>query len=119
MACHCVGYLDGDTLPRASMLPVAHEPPFLRFDFLSAAGGEPLAFADPVAVIVAERVSEVRPALRAIQEAVRARGFWAAGYIAYEAAPAFDSALRTHADVPGIPLVWFGLFRFPQAVPLN
>jgi len=97
-------------------MPTSPEPPLLRFDFLAGGGGAPLEFADPVAVIVAERVSEVCPALRAVQEAVRARGLWAAGYVAYEAAPAFDPALRTHADAPSIPLAWFGLFRSPRPV---
>ncbi len=97
-------------------MPASQEPPFLRFDFLGATGGTPLAFVEPVSVIVAETMGEVRPALRSVQEVVREQGLWAAGYVAYEAAPAFDPALRTHADAPEVPLVWFGLFRSPRPV---
>jgi len=44
-----------------------------------------------------------------VQEAV-GLGAWAAGFVTYEAAPAFDSALVTRA--PGkLPLLWFGLYR--------
>ncbi len=39
-----------------------------------------------------------------------ARGLHAAGFLAYEAAPAFDPALRTHPPGP-LPLLWFGLYR--------
>ena len=64
---------------------------------------------NPVDVIVAEDLAGVEPALEAAREAV-ARGLQAAGFVAYEAGPAFDSALRTHP--PGdLPLVWFGLYR--------
>jgi para-aminobenzoate synthetase/4-amino-4-deoxychorismate lyase len=98
-------------------LSVRCEPPFLRFDFVPA-GGMPLEFADPVEVIVAERPEEVRPALRAVQEAVRERGCWAAGYVSYEAAPAFDTALEVWVGSAAVPpLLWFGVFRSPRCVP--
>lgn len=49
----------------------------------------------------------MEPILRRVQEGVRA-GYFAAGFIAYEAAPALDNALQTHE--PGtVPLVWFVL----------
>ena len=47
-------------------------------------------------------------------EAAAASGLWAVGYIAYDAAPAFDKNLRVrprgsyHQELP---LVWFGLFE--------
>ena len=37
-------------------------------------------------------------------------GLHAAGFLAYEAAPAMDAACRTHPAGP-LPLVWFALFR--------
>ena len=37
-------------------------------------------------------------------------GLFAAGFMAYEAAPGFDRAFITHRT-SGIPLVWFGLYR--------
>lgn len=70
-------------------------------------------FTDPVEVIVAHRVEDVRPALRAVQDAV-GRGLYAAGFVGYEAAPAFDPALIVR-EGRGLPLLWFGLFGNPAA----
>src|SRR5579872_638996 len=70
-----------------------------------------LEFIDPVEVIVAWSVEEVLPALEAVQSGVES-GLYAAGYVSYDAAPAFDAAFR----VPGqttVPLAWFGLFLRP------
>lgn len=66
-------------------------------------------FRGPAAVLAATSPDEVRPVL-AEAEAAAARGQYAVGYVTYEAAPAFDAALRVR---PGarMPLAWFGLFR--------
>ena len=68
-----------------------------------------LHFRDLVDVLQTWRPGEVLPKLAAVEAAVD-RGLCAAGFLAYEAAPAMDEAFRTH---PGgkLPLVWFGLFR--------
>ncbi len=71
-----------------------------------------LRFTQPVEIIEAHTVKEIRPALRAIQTAVDS-GFYAAGYVNYEAAPAFDSALAVRDDSK-TPLLWFGIFREPS-----
>lgn len=84
-------------------------PPFLRFDF-----PRPLCFHDPVRVIRADALEEVRPALRAVQAAADA-GCYAAGYVSYEAAPAFDPALQVSATPSSLPLLWFGVFTGPRA----
>ena len=93
--------------------------PTLIFDFADplagGTGAHRLAFTQPERIIVARTIAEVRPALREIQEATH-NGFYAAGMICYEAAPAFDAAL--HAHPPGLlPLLWFGLFRAPTSLP--
>ena len=67
-------------------------------------------FTHPVKIITASSLDEVRPALAAVERAA-ARGFYAAGFVAYEAAPAFDRALKVRPGVPGLPLVWFGVFE--------
>jgi para-aminobenzoate synthetase / 4-amino-4-deoxychorismate lyase len=72
-----------------------------------------LCFARPVEIVEARSVEEVRPALRAIQSAVDS-GFYAAGFLAYEAAPAFDRALAVR-DGSKTPLLWFGIFRAPSS----
>jgi para-aminobenzoate synthetase/4-amino-4-deoxychorismate lyase len=81
---------------------------------LDSSGWGPLAFSAPVAVIEARSVAEVLPAIRAAEAAARA-GRWVVGYVAYEAAPAFDAALRVR---PGEgTLAWFGVHDAPLGVP--
>src|SRR4051794_2144109 len=80
----------------------------MRAILRDAASGKWRLFERPQELIVARLVDEVIPALRKI-EAGCATGLYAAGFVAYEAAGAFDPALRTVAD--GVfPLVWFGLY---------
>ena len=65
-------------------------------------------FDDPVEIIEAREVEEVVDALRRVEEAAT-RGLYGAGYLAYEAAPAFDGALRVKDGSP-LPLLWFGIY---------
>lgn len=44
-------------------------------------------------------------------------GKWAAGFIAYEAGPAFDPAIAAHPAIPGLPLLWFGIYDAPSYEP--
>ena len=102
------------TMPR-----MRESSPTLIFDFvdplMTGSGARRLAFTQPERVITALTIADVRPALREVEEAAR-NGFYAAGMICYEAAPAFDAAL--HARPPGsLPLLWFGLFRAPASLP--
>ena len=55
-----------------------------------------LYFNNPLEVIAAQRIEDVLPALQAVEQSVERHGHWAAGFIGYEAAPAFDPALRAH-----------------------
>ena len=75
-------------------------------------GDEWLRFCDPVEVLTARTVSEVFQCL----EKIEASGLWASGFISYEAAGAFDSALTTHAP-GGLPLLQFGLFKNVETHP--
>jgi para-aminobenzoate synthetase/4-amino-4-deoxychorismate lyase len=72
-------------------------------------GDEWLHFANPLRVICAERLDEVRDALQEVERLVEEKGWHAAGFVSYEAAPAFDSALRVLSD-GNFPLLWFGLY---------
>jgi len=87
--------------------------PSVVLDFAEGpcAGGR-THFRDPREVIVARTVGEVRDALRRVERAAEA-GLYAAGFVAYEAAPAFDPAFRVRAGVE-VPLVWFGVFDGPS-----
>ncbi|WP_211319145.1 chorismate-binding protein [Quadrisphaera granulorum] len=90
----------------------------LRTDDLQA--GRSLLFAGPdlgaARVVVARELDRVIPALEEVQAAVAA-GRWAVGFVAYEAAPAFDPALVTRPADPQLPLVWFAIVDAPQQVP--
>ena len=69
-----------------------------------------------VAVIEARTAPEVMPALRQAEALVNARGLYAAGFVSYEAAPGFDSALEVRTDSGEFPLLWFGLYEQPEVV---
>ncbi len=66
-------------------------------------------FRDPTETLVARRVEEVLPTLRAV-EAAADGGSHAVGWVAYEAAPAFDAALRVRVGGGG-PLAWFAIYE--------
>ncbi|MFW6206727.1 MAG: chorismate-binding protein, partial [Gemmatimonadota bacterium] len=86
----------------------------LLFDFPPRPGASPVRriFRDPVEVVRAIKLEEVEPALTRIEHAVLEDGLSAAGYLAYEAAPAFDPAFRVRGGARG-PLLWFGVYRGP------
>ena len=73
--------------------------------------GKWLYFQNPEKVLRAERVEEVVPLLREAEES----GLFVAGFVSYEAAPAFDSALTTHPS-DGFPLLCLGLFNAPEVL---
>ncbi len=89
----------------------------LVFDFKEPSNARPLAFDRPERIISAHSLAEVLPALAEI-EAATARGLYAAGFLSYEAAPAFDTALKVREPAAGAPpLLWFGLYREPVTPP--
>lgn len=69
-----------------------------------------LAFGTPREVLVARTLGEVKAVLQAVQQRAQ-QGQWCVGYVRYEAAPAFDSALAVH-PASG-PMVWFGVHDAP------
>ena len=71
------------------------------------------AFTRPRQVLVATQPGEVRGVLDAVQAAAE-QGAWCVGALCYEAASAFDAALRTHA-ADG-PLAWFAVYDAPEPV---
>jgi para-aminobenzoate synthetase/4-amino-4-deoxychorismate lyase len=97
--------------------------PWLCFQFpASVQAANALVFTRPRHVIAARRLPEVLPALRAVQDAVNG-GAYAAGYVGYEAAPAFDDALHvgegdTEDFASDLPLLWFGIYDQPAPVVL-
>ncbi len=89
------------------------ERPPVRFD---TAGGRSFALAGEEEVLVARRISEVPGLLRRV-EAASAAGLHVAGFVSYEAAPAFDDALRVRRPDARLPLARFTLFRERIAAP--
>lgn len=77
-----------------------------RFD--DAESMQSFTLVEPQQQIVATDLDEVISAVRAVSEAAAA-GNWVAGYLAYDAAPAFDGGLTVHPGYEG-PLAWFGVF---------
>lgn len=85
---------------------------FVLSDFPDVNGAaERLCFVDPREVVVAETVGEVYAALDRVERCAT-DGYFAVGYVAYDAAPAFDSALRVAVGAP-TPLLWFGIYDAP------
>ncbi len=75
-----------------------------------------LLFAQPQAILVANKLTEVLPLLHTVEQAVQEQGLAAAGFVSYEAAPAFDSAFRCYSPPDDLPLAWFVLAAQPQVL---
>jgi para-aminobenzoate synthetase/4-amino-4-deoxychorismate lyase len=86
-------------------------------DVMLRDNAEWLHFTNPYRLIFAEHLDNVLPALREMEELVQANNWYAAGFLSYEAAPAFDPALQTYA-ASGFPYLWFGLYPAPRTVVL-
>ena len=82
-----------------------------------ASVGQWLEFSRPAEIVSVFNAADVVPAIELIEKIV-SKGYWAAGFVAYEAAPGFDDALQVHAAQHGLPLLYFGLYREPRAVML-
>lgn len=79
--------------------------------------GRWLEFLRPREFVTATQVSEVAAGLRRVEAAVAQNGLHAAGFVCYEAAPAFDPALRVRGQ-GDCPLLWFGLYERVEEVHL-
>ncbi|ANU21957.1 aminodeoxychorismate synthase component I [Planococcus donghaensis] len=91
--------------------------PHLLYEFKNSVGDiEPLYFSDPVKVFETHELEKVADILAEVERAVN-KGFYAAGYVAYEAAPAFRPEMQVQS-AGELPLLWFGIFKEPQKTPL-
>jgi para-aminobenzoate synthetase / 4-amino-4-deoxychorismate lyase len=79
--------------------------------------GKWLLFRKPLQVITAATSDEVLPAFNKVESLIRLHQLHAAGFIAYEAAVAFDPAFRT-SPACDFPLLWFGLYEKPEEFQL-
>lgn len=106
----------------ADMAAAGHDAVEATFDDAGSATPRSLRLREPVGVIEARDVAGVAGAL-AEAEAAAAGGLWAAGFVAYEAAPGLNPSLRVRTRDPAdpfaaLPLVWFALFRDAAWGPL-
>ncbi len=67
-------------------------------------------------MISATTIEAVNPALREVEKAAEIERLFAAGFVSYEAAPAFDEALLARRG-DDFPLLWFGLFECVEESP--
>jgi len=107
-----VGHLDAPHGKGSKRLKPSTAPgAYCEIDLPAAGGGRLRAvFADPADVLVARRADELGALLARVESWAR-QGGWALGFVAYEAAAAFDAALLTHPPVEGLPLAMFALYR--------
>jgi para-aminobenzoate synthetase / 4-amino-4-deoxychorismate lyase len=75
-----------------------------------------LRFTSPIDIVEAYSLESVPECLERAARKVEEQNLFAAGFIAYEAAPAFDRALTTRPPVNGLPLLWFGLYEHAEQV---
>ncbi len=91
-------------------------PPIVRLESFGRGDGErSYTFSGFVEVIRADSLAEVVSSLSGVEKAVDG-GLHAAGFVCYEAAPAFDPALRVQPPAAGLPLVWFALYRHREPI---
>ena len=76
-----------------------------------------LHFTEPKKIITAQRLDNVIPALHEIENLTQSKGWHAAGFISYEAAPAFDKSLQIHSP-SDFPFLRFGLYPAPRLIDL-
>ena len=67
-------------------------------------------FSSPVEVLYTHDLQNVREVLNKVQNKVEKKNLIAAGYLSYEAAPAFDSAYCVNKK-GSLPLICFGLIK--------
>ena len=84
-------------------------------------------FAEPKQIIVAKSLEDVLPALHEVERLVNVNKSYAAGFLSYEAAAAFDPALHKKAvhqtesrrgHEVEFPFLWFGLYSGTRAITL-
>lgn len=91
------------------------EPFTLLFDYANEQGIKtPLFFTEPIKIITTNHLEEVLPKFLEVQKEVDS-GYYAAGYVSYEAAPGFGEAYTVKGETE-MPLLWFGIFERPTSL---
>ncbi|MFC1543195.1 aminodeoxychorismate synthase component I [Candidatus Neomarinimicrobiota bacterium] len=66
-------------------------------------------------MISTNRISQVDVMLKETEDYVE-KGYYAAGYLSFEAASAFDTAFKVH-QTSNFPLLWFGIYSQMETIP--
>ena len=88
-----------------------------HFESFAKGRGWNASFGEPFEQRAAYALNEVIPLLRDAESAAK-DGRWVALALSYEAAPAFDSALRVRASSE-FPLAWMGVFDEPASAAVD
>jgi para-aminobenzoate synthetase / 4-amino-4-deoxychorismate lyase len=86
-------------------------------EVLLKSGRDWLHYADPHQILSTKDIHQVRQVLQQVEALVEEHGWHAAGFVSYEAAPAFDDALQV-VKFTDFPLLWFGLYSEPHKVEI-
>jgi para-aminobenzoate synthetase/4-amino-4-deoxychorismate lyase len=97
--------------PSEIRIPVAH------FESFADGRGWNASFTESIEQRAIYTLDEVIPLLKTAERAAR-EGFWVALALSYEAAPAFDRALRVNQSSE-FPLGWMGVFGKPSSTEFN
>lgn len=87
-------------------------------EVLLKSNNEWLLFTNPHCIISATNMDHVRNSLQEVERLVNSNNWHAAGFVSYEAAPAFDNALHVR-NAADFPLIWFGLYSEPRVAKIS
>ena len=76
-----------------------------------------LSFENPIEILQADKIQNVLQQLETVQNRVEQEKLYAAGFVSYEAASAFDPALKTYPP-DNFPLIWFGIYHEPEVIKI-
>ena len=97
--------------------PGIHQTVQPRVIMRDAVSGRWLRFTRLREIVTARTLADVAPGLRRVEQAVAEERIYAAGFVSYEAAPAFDGSLVVNDD-GHLPLLWFGLYEGVEDIEL-
>lgn len=82
----------------------------VRIDFLGCSH----LFSDPIDIIQTTSLDHVLTCMARVEDYTQT-GYYAVGYVAYEAAPAFNAQAQVRAQST-VPLVWFAIYTSPNLI---
>lgn len=89
--------------------------PDLIFEFTDDNGSsQTTQFRNPITIYQTDSLTEVTSIFKKAEKAIDA-GFYVAGYVSYEAAPAFEARYQVKSNSK-LPLVWFGVYGAPLTI---